>query len=409
MRKNTRPEFGWDPVRELYTKKIKDEATGKWIAVYGHTKEELRRKIKDREAALAKKLDAKNNPEVWEYAAQWYNLHKGDYRPKRQDDYRNAINNHIAPAIGAKKVKDVTYSDVKSVLAAVDGKSKSLQQKIVTAMRKIFDAAVRDRIIEESPCKDLKPGGKETQEKIALTKKQQQELLNATRDLRIYPFVMLCLYTGLRREEALGLKWADVDLESEAPHVNVRGACNWNGKNEAEITPLLKSEAAWRTIPIPQQLVDFLKAEKETATGEMVICRKDGTPYTASAFRRAWAAITLREEHTFKGRIRGKDVQRDLKVGDVVPFHPDVTVTMDFHTTPHLLRHTYISELILAGVSVKRVQYLAGHATPEETLRIYTHLMENRPEDLIEEVRRAFSPEVSSSSAQISAQYEVIA
>ena len=390
MKKNSRPEFGWDPIQKKYTKKVKDEVTGKWGVVRGKTKEELRQKLRIREAELAKKLDASQNPEVWEYAANWYKLHKGDYGRKRQEDYRNAINNHIAPVIGAKGIKDITYSDTKAVLAAVDGKSKSLQQKIVTAMRKIFAAAVRDRLIEESPCKDLKPGGKGAPEKIALAKKQQQALLEAVRQLRIYPFVMVCLYTGLRREEALGLKWSDVDLESDAPHVDVRTACNWSGQNKAELTPVLKSEAAWRSIPIPSRLVDYLKELKGHAAGETVVCRADGSPYTASAFRRAWAAVTLREEHTFKGRIRGKDVERKLKLGEAVPYHPGVTVSMDFHTTPHLLRHTYISELILAGVSVKRVQYLAGHASPEETLRIYTHLMENRPEDLISEVRRAF-------------------
>lgn len=85
-------------------------------------------------------------------------------------------------------------------------------------------------------------------------------------------------------------------------------------------------------------------------------------------------------------------MERQLKLGDTVPFHPGVTVSLDFHVTPHLLRHTYISELILAGVSVKRVQYLAGHSSPVETLKIYTHLMENRPEDLIADVLKTFAP-----------------
>ena len=81
----------------------------------------------------------------------------------------------------------------------------------------------------------------------------------------------------------------------------------------------------------------------------------------------------------------------ELQLGDEVPFHPGVRVSLDFHTTPHLLRHTYVSELILSGVAVKRVQYLAGHSSPVQTLKIYTHLMENRPEDLYSEVLKAFS------------------
>ena len=64
---------------------------------------------------------------------------------------------------------------------------------------------------------------------------------------------------------------------------------------------------------------------------------------------------------------------------------------MDFHVTPHQLRHTYITNLLLAGVDVKTVQYLAGHERAKITLDIYAHLTYNRPEDLIEKVKKAFN------------------
>ena len=40
---------------------------------------------------------------------------------------------------------------------------------------------------------------------------------------------------------------------------------------------------------------------------------------------------------------------------------------------PHLLRHTYITQLFEAGLDIKQVQYLAGHSKPEMTMRVYTH------------------------------------
>ena len=100
--------------------------------------------------------------------------------------------------------------------------------------------------------------------------------------------------------------------------------------------------------------------------------------------------MTLREARTVTRKVRGKVITQELHVGDAVPYHKGIYVTMDFHATPHLLRHTYISELILAGVAVKRVQYLAGHSSPIQTLKIYTHLMENQPQDLYGEVLKAF-------------------
>ena len=387
-KRTARPEMAYDEKTGLYRKRIKDPATGKWIPVYGHTKEETRQKVKQREAELARAVDLREDPPFFQYAAKWYALHAGDYSAKRQLDYRNAINNHIGPHLGPKQLRSITDSDVREVMASLEGTSKSLQQKVVTAMRKIFAAAVADGILDVSPCADLKPGGKEAPEKEALTRTQQQVLLSSLRGCEIFPLVALCLYTGLRREEALGLRWRDVDLEGEAPRLSVRTSCTWKGYNQAELTEVLKSDAAWRTVPLPPPLVEILKALPRP--GACVICRPDGTPLTASAFRRRWEQVKIREEHVFRRTMKGKKTEQLLRVGDPVPYRDGVTVSMDFHVTPHLLRHTYISELILGGVPVRRVQYLAGHSSPIQTLRIYSHLMENKPEDLYDEVTKVF-------------------
>ena len=390
MPRACRAEMSYDPRRKLYYKKIKDPITAKWLPVYGHTKAEVRAKLRQREEDLAQEAAQVADPLVFVYAKQWYDLHTGEYTEKRKEDYRNAINNYICPVIGAKQLREVTYSDIMEIMAAAPP-SKSAQQKIATALRRIFKAAARDHIIKESPCADLKAGGQDAPEKVALTKAQQGTLLEAVRGCAIYPFVALCLYAGLRREEALGLLWDNVHLEQPAPHVDVRTACNWDGKNTARLATELKSSAAYRTIPIPPQLVEILTAEQESNPGSYVISRDAGELLTAAAFRRRWDAVKLRETHTICRTVRGVKQEKELKVGDPVPYHPGVVVSMDYHVTPHLLRHTYISELILAGVSVKRVQYLAGHSSPLTTLKIYTHLMDNKPEDLIGEIMRAFA------------------
>ena len=53
--------------------------------------------------------------------------------------------------------------------------------------------------------------------------------------------------------------------------------------------------------------------------------------------------------------------------------------SLDFHVTPHQLRHTYITRLFESGLDIKEIQYLAGHSTVDMTLRVYTHYQhENR-------------------------------
>ena len=79
MPKSKRPEMAYNEKTGLYCKKVKDPSTGKWVPVYGHTKEETRRKFRAKEAELAVAADLRENPEFWTYARQWYQLHTGDY------------------------------------------------------------------------------------------------------------------------------------------------------------------------------------------------------------------------------------------------------------------------------------------------------------------------------------------
>ena len=55
---------------------------------------------------------------------------------------------------------------------------------------------------------------------------------------------------------------------------------------------------------------------------------------------------------------------------------------MDFVVSPHILRHTYITNLIAAGVDPKTVQYLAGHKNSQVTMDIYAKMKYNTPEEL---------------------------
>lgn len=66
--------------------------------------------------------------------------------------------------------------------------------------------------------------------------------------------------------------------------------------------------------------------------------------------------------------------------------------TLDFNVTPHLLRHTYITNLIHEGVDPKTVQYLAGHENSKVTMDIYAKVKYNKPWELAAVVNEAFQP-----------------
>ena len=64
--------------------------------------------------------------------------------------------------------------------------------------------------------------------------------------------------------------------------------------------------------------------------------------------------------------------------------------TLDFTVTPHQLRHTYITNMINAGIDPKTVQYLAGHKNSQVTMDIYAKVKYNRPDELLKVVEDAF-------------------
>lgn len=65
--------------------------------------------------------------------------------------------------------------------------------------------------------------------------------------------------------------------------------------------------------------------------------------------------------------------------------------SLDFEVTPHLLRHTYITNLIHASVDPKTVQYLAGHENSRITMDIYAKVKYNRPDDVVKAMTSAFA------------------
>lgn len=372
-------------------KKVKDER-GVWIPVYAKTPEELEAKVAARLAQIeaAKALAA--NPYVYQVAVDWYAT-TTQRSFKRREDYRNAINRHICPVIGQMHISEVTTADVASVMAAADGYSRSLQDKIASTLRQVFSYAEEQGYISSSPCGKLKAGGKKPAEKSALTPAEQAMLLRVVSGQQIEGFVRLGLFAGLRREEILGLMWDCVVLDGPAPHVKVRRALRWE-HNRPIVSDALKSYAARRDVPIPPQLSNWLR-ERQAASG-YVICTKAGQPWSEASFKSAWGYIKRRQTGTAsRQRLDPKTrklckVQVEKKLGDKVP-NSAVTIEIDFPVTPHILRHTYATSLLMAGTNIKVVQHLLGHEKVDTTLNIYTHLMERSAEANIGAVCAAFS------------------
>lgn len=387
---------------KYYRSKIRSPS-GEVVQIYGRTKAERDQKVEAQKAAWAAEAETAASPFVWEYVAQWYVTASAAMSEQRRADVAREINDNILPVIGQKKLAEVTSDDLKAVMAGRAKLAKATQEKTRQILRRIFADAEEAGKVPRDPARRLKTAGGRPAAKVdALTEAQQKTLLETVQGLPVRLFCYLGLYAGLRREEICALRWDCVDLDGKAPSIRVRRACRWVRNNKPEISDILKSSAAWRTVPIPAVLVSELRAVREALTPEQradrarcVVVNSKGEPWTYATLQSAWDSVEARSTGEVKRRRKDPKtgemvtIVETKKLGDRIHRHA-ATVTIDFPVTPHVLRHTYITRLILGGVDLKRVQYLAGHASAKITLDIYTSLMGHQPEDLIEEIEGIF-------------------
>ncbi len=149
------------------------------------------------------------------------------------------------------------------------------------------------------------------------------------------------------------------------------------------------------SIPIPPPLADCLKEVKAKSQSPFVVANRDGEPLSYTQFQRVWKYIVTRsnKERTYVRYVNGQKIKHTVTpvLGEKAPHNGKVVYSLDFQVTPHQLRHTYITNLIYAGVDPKTVQYLAGHENSKITMDIYAKVKYNSPDALSTIVNNAFN------------------
>lgn len=380
---------------EYYKTDIED-ADGKRIILYGKTREE----VYDKEMAALEQIDSatfrRNSPTVAEYCEKWLLMQSVHVRATTLTDYTSKVRRHIIGELGEKRMAEVTLDDIQLALVPVSKKSASVYKSVVILYKSIFRAAKESHVIDMNPTIYLKAkgGGVPQEERQALTDEQVERLLDAIRGLPPYVFVMLGLYAGLRREEILALQWDSVYLDMDAPYLTVRRA--WHTEhNRPVILTELKTKAAERNIPLPDCLAECLKEAKKKSTSDYVVANRDGEPLSYTQFKRLWQYIVTRsvKERSYYRYEDGKRVKHTVKpvLGEKAAHNGKVVYSLDFDVTPHMLRHTYITNLIHSSVDPKTVQYLAGHESSRITMDIYAKVKYNRPDQLVGILDSAFA------------------
>ena len=399
MPKRRIPNFNYSPVTirgHEYLRARIWNAEGKRVSIYGKDIEELCQKVDAAQRPADDDTFAQNTPLVKDYCEKWLLMQSAHVRATTLIDYTSKVNRHIISSLGHKRMGEVTADDIKMALVPVSSKSASVFKSVTILLKCIFNSAEDSRIITYNPTRFLtaKGGGIPQQDRESLTDEQVEQLLDAIKGLPPYVFVMIGLYAGLRREEILALKWDCVVLDSDTPYLLVRRA--WHTENNRPVIMTeLKTKAAKRDIAIPECLAECLKAAKMESKSEYVVANSDGEPLSYTQFKRLWHHVVVRiaRPRPAKKKVGGKYVKYMLypELGEKARNNSQVVYSLDFEVTPHQLRHTYITNLIHAGVDPKTVQYLAGHESSKITMDIYAKVKYNKPEELINALGDAFS------------------
>ena len=398
MPKKRVPYFNYNTVSingHEYFKAYVMNADKKLVIVYGKTIEDLCQKYEEAERRSESDAFSRRSPTVKEYCEKWLLMQSANVRTTTLIDYTSKVNRHIIAPLGHMRMAEVTADDIKLALVPVSKKSASVFKSVNILYRCIFNSAEDSKIITYNPTRFLssKGGGVPQKDREALTDEQVTLLLDTIRGLPPYVFVMLGLYAGLRREEILALKWECVVLDTDAPYLKVRRA--WHTEsNRPVIMTELKTPAARRDIAIPNCLANCLREAKEKSISDFVIANSDGEPLSYSQFKNLWRFIVVRtaRPRPAKKKVGGKYVKYTLypQLGEMAKNNGKVQYVVDFEVTPHQLRHTYITNLIAAGVDPKTVQYLAGHEKSKITMDIYAKVKYNKPEELAKALTGAF-------------------
>ena len=322
----------------------------------GKTRKEAEKKRDEAKLKLAMGVNVGDNTTVKGLAETWLR----DYKEKevRESSYltiSRAVTCHIIPELGSLKVREVKPAHIKHFMNSMSDLAHNSQRNILGITRAVFNVAVENEMILRNPCVgSIKPSGEAPKEKVPLTPEQTQVMLDKARGTKIHLFVLLGFYAGLRRGELLGLQWNDINFTEGTVSVK-RSVAPTKDNPGGELCATLKSDAAERTIPLPWPVIEEIRAAKAKSKSLFLTPGSDGGIMKFTSL-----------EHHWKQLMKG----------------------LSFSATPHLMRHTRITRWFEQGLDLKEIQYLAGHASLDMTLGIYTHYQaELRIRDTAEKIR----------------------
>jgi integrase len=301
----------------------------------------------------------------------------GAITPRTLERYKELIDDQILPHLGTKPLQRLRPFDLEQWHSTLkergrkNGKAGLSARTIAHAhrvLRKALNEAARNDLIFRNVAAIQGPPSIGGDEVSILNADQVASVVTKLRGRRGYPETIVALFTGARLGEVLALRWSAVDLDGKT--MTIREALEKTKAGLRMKSP--KTKAGYRTVTLPDIVVDVLRAQRRAALEQRVALGLGKLPDDALVFPAAEGGPQAPQSLSKAWRRAADDIGLQG-----VRFHA--------------LRHSHTSMLVDAGVDIVTISRRLGHASPNVTLAVYAHLFRQRDDKAANAINSALS------------------
>lgn len=288
-------------------------------------------------------------------------LPDADLSQVTRDGYERMCRLYLVPTLGRIRIDQLTPQHVRSMMRKLreQGLSPNTIRQARSVLRRALRTAEADGLVTRNVAKIVDGVKVGRSSGRTLTPEQARKLLDGARGHECGALLTVLLSLGLRKGEALGLSWPDLELDATPPTLTVTKSVK-KTSNGALYIDEPKTTGSVRRLHLPAPTVDVLRAHRIEQAEQRL------------AFGPGWGGDWARYDLVFTTSI-GTPMDPD-RVNRMIKSL--TTELLGEPASPHVMRHTAASLLLAQNVPLKTVSEMLGHSSIRVTADVYGHLLE---------------------------------
>lgn len=283
-----------------------------------------------------------------QWCSEWLNCYvKPQVKERTYAKYCQLAKKHILPEIGEYRLCELSTAVLQQFVNNMQekGYASTTIHGLISLLKLSLVKAVELNLVDKEYSMYLSRPKTLTKRVECFSIYEQRKIENfiVFIDKPKYFGVLLSLYTGIRLGELLALEWNDLDMRKCIIKVSKSCHDSWGDHGYIKVIDTPKTHNSHRIIPMPKQLVPYLKIMRRNATSKYVIPGRTNYGSEIRTYQRFFEKMLS-----------------DLGVA---------------HKGFHSLRHTFATRALECGMDVKTLSEILGHANPTITLNRYAHSM----------------------------------